>query len=233
MRTLINILRTASRILTLRFKAEDLAFDRSHLICGLLCVWVVGCGRYWDNPRVGLLQHLGIGSVVYVFILSAFLFLIIHPMKPARWSYFHLLTFITLTSPPAILYAVPVEKWFSLDTSQTINAWFLAVVALWRVVMYSLYLRRWAETKGFAQLTATLMPLALIVVALMLLNLEQAVFEFMSGIERQQTSADNAFTVVFLLGLSAYLLSPALLILYVIAVILRRVRSQPKPNEAD
>ncbi|MEW6213048.1 MAG: hypothetical protein AB1631_32295, partial [Acidobacteriota bacterium] len=168
---------------------------------------------------------------VYVFILSAFLFLIIYPMKPARWSYLHLLTFITLTSPPAILYAIPVEKWFSLRASQTINVWFLAVVALWRVVMYSLYLRRWAEIKGVAQLTATLMPLALIVVSLTLLNLEKAVFELMSGIERRGTSADGAFAVVFLLGLLSYLLSPALLVLYVIAVILRRVRFQPAPKE--
>ncbi len=233
MRRLTAILQTAARILTLRFKAEDLSFDRSHLIFGLVCVWAVGMGRYWDNPRVGLLQHLGIGSVVYVLILSAFLFIIIYPMKPARWSYFHLLTFITLTSPPAALYALPVEKWYSLDTSQAINVWFLAVVALWRVVMYSLYLRRWAEIKGFAQLTATLMPLALIVVALTLLNLEQAVFEFMSGIERHQTSADAAFGVVFMLGLLSYLLSPALLILYVTSVILRRFRSQPESNEVD
>jgi hypothetical protein len=110
MKTFGNFLRTTFRILTLRFKDNDLVFNRSHLIFGLLCVWIVGIGRYWENPRVGLLQHLGIGSVVYVFVLSGFLFLILWPMKPERWSYFHLLTFIALTSPPAILYAVPIEK---------------------------------------------------------------------------------------------------------------------------
>jgi hypothetical protein len=77
------------------------------------------------------------------------------------------------------------------------------------------------------------MPLALIVVSLTLLNLERAVFDLMAGIERRGTSADDAFAVVFLLGLLSYLFSPALLVLYVVAVILRRVRSRPEPNEVD
>jgi hypothetical protein len=77
------------------------------------------------------------------------------------------------------------------------------------------------------------MPLAMIVVSLTLLNLERAVFDVMAGIKSRGTSADDAFTVVFVLGLISYLLSPALLALYIVSIIVRRVRPQPKPSETD
>ena len=44
-------------------------------------------GRYWDNPRVGLAQHLGLGSVVYVFVLAAVLWLSFWLMRPTDWTY--------------------------------------------------------------------------------------------------------------------------------------------------
>jgi len=41
-----------------------------HLMFGLLCAWLAGMGRYWDDPGAHLLQRLGVGSVIYVFALS-------------------------------------------------------------------------------------------------------------------------------------------------------------------
>src|SRR6266576_1888990 len=96
-----------------------------HFAAGLFCTWLVGMGRYWDNPRVGLLQHLGVGSIVYGFILSLFLWLMIWPLRPRNWSYFRVFTFVTLVSPPAILYAIPVQMFYPLDTANSINALFL------------------------------------------------------------------------------------------------------------
>src|SRR5688572_1950911 len=100
-----------------------------HFAIGLLCTWLVGMGRYWDNPRVGLPQHLGVGSVIYIFVLSLFLWLVIWPLRPRNWTYFRVLTFISLVSPPAVLYAIPVEKFADLQFANTINAWLLAIVA--------------------------------------------------------------------------------------------------------
>src|SRR5215813_7250088 len=131
-----DVVGTTWRLLTFRATSTELvSLNRGHLFFGLLCTWIVGIGRYWDNPRVPILQRLGIGSVIYVFLLSLLLWLVLWPLRPKHCSYFRVLTFVTLVSPPAILYAIPVEHFFSIDTSNTINAWFLAIVATWRVAL--------------------------------------------------------------------------------------------------
>src|SRR5712671_2538046 len=87
---------TTLRLLTFRSSREELLnIGWKHLAFGVLCTWLVGMGRYWDNPRVGLLQHAGIGSVVYVFVLSMLLWLIVLPLKPKDWSYFRVCTFVS------------------------------------------------------------------------------------------------------------------------------------------
>ena len=100
---------TGRRLLFRPSREELFGLRWQHLTLGLVCTWLVGMGRYWDNPRVGLLQHLSIGSVIYVFVLSSFLWLIIWPLRPENWTYFKVLTFISMVSPPAALYAIPVE----------------------------------------------------------------------------------------------------------------------------
>src|SRR3954454_22335388 len=101
-----DLLRTALRVLTFRASREELhSLDRRHLAFGLVCTWLVGIGRWWDDPGAPLFLHLGLGSVLYVFILSLLLWLIVWPLRPRDWSYERLLTYVTLTSPPAALYA--------------------------------------------------------------------------------------------------------------------------------
>jgi len=99
-------LRFIARVLTFRFSAGEISsVGLSHLAVGLLFTWIVGIGRYWDNPRVGLLQHLGLGSIAYVLVLSAFLWLLLWPLRPSGSSYRHVVTFVSAVSPPALLYA--------------------------------------------------------------------------------------------------------------------------------
>jgi hypothetical protein len=218
---MLDLLQTWWRILTLRFSEQDLeVLDWRYLVLGLASTWLVGMGRYWDNPRVGLAQALGFGSLAYVFVLGLYLFLIVWPLRPRRWSYGHVLTFITLTSPPAALYAIPVEMVAGLGAGQRVNLLFLAIVAGWRVALYSLYLRRWAGLTGYVQASATLLPLALIVFALMLLNLEHAVFAVMAG-NIEPTTADAAYLVIVILGMLVRVSAPVLIVLYLIAIGLR------------
>jgi hypothetical protein len=225
-----KLLRILSRILTLRFSAEDLnTFGVRHLAVGLLLTWLAGVGRYWDNPRVGLLQHLGLGSIVYVFVLSGYLFLVVLPLRPSNWSYRHLLIFVTLTSPLALLYAIPVEKLMSLNAARIANFWFLAIVAAWRVTMYSIYLRRRAGLAGYTHFCATLLPLSLIVIGLTVLNLDRAVFEIMAGVDHKETSADSAYFILILLSYLTVLGSPVLLVLYGAAILSRR-RKRPETD---
>ena len=196
---------TAFRLLFFRARREELlGFDYRHLLFGLACTWVVGMGRWWDDPRAHLLQHLGVGSVVYVFVLSLLLWLLALPLRPDGWSYRHVLTFVSLTSPPALLYAIPVERFFPLETAAMLNVWFLAAVASWRVSLYVFFLRRFARLDGPCQAVLTLLPIALIIATLAVLNLERAVFQIMSGLG-ERTANDGAYTIlVMLTALSFY-----------------------------
>jgi len=109
----MHLFTDALKLLTFRLtKDEMLSFNRKHFIVGLLGTWLVGIGRYWDDDGASLLQHVGLGSVIYIFILSFLIWLIIKPFLVEGWSYFIVLTFISLTSFPAIFYAIPVERFF-------------------------------------------------------------------------------------------------------------------------
>jgi hypothetical protein len=214
-----SVLRTTIRLLTFRSTREELSsFSYKHLALGLVCAWLVGIGRYWDNPRVSLLQHLGVGSVIYVFALALLLYLIGLPLRPKDWTYFRVCTFVALVSPPAVLYAIPVERVFDLDTANSINVWFLGIVAAWRVALLVFYLRRSGALEWPTVITVTLLPLTLIVVTLTMLNLEKVVFDFMGGM-RDTSGNDEAYGVLFLLSmLSVLLFIPTLLMYTFLAV---------------
>lgn len=203
---------------------------KAYLAFGLVFTWLAGVGRYWDNPRAEPWQLLGLGSLAYVFVLAAIVWLLLAPLRPNNWSYRNVLLFITLTAPPAVLYAIPVERFLSEGAARTANAWFLAVVAAWRVALLVVFLRRTAGLSAGSVVLATLLPLALIVSTLAMLNLEHVVFELMSG-NREDTSGPNdaAYVVVLLLSYLSFLLSPILVIWYV-ALVVRAWRGPPAPR---
>lgn len=206
------ILRTTARLLTFRATSEELQrLDGWHLAFGLFCTWLAGVGRSWDNPQAELLQRSGIGSLVYVFALSGFLWIIVAPLGPRHFSYRGLLTFVCLTAPPALLYAVPVERFFDAATARNINAGFLAFVAAWRVALLAFYLMRSAQLNRVQTLVATLLPLSLIVSVVAFFNAAADVMRAMDGV-RQQSSDDPAQQVLrFLVGLAGIALLPLLL----------------------
>ncbi|AUD78807.1 hypothetical protein CW740_05880 [Kangiella profundi] len=182
---------------------------------GLVFTWIAGIGRYWDSPRAELWQYLGLGSVGYVFILALTIWLLLIPLKPVRWSYKNVLIFITLTSPPAILYAIPVERFMSLEAAQSTNAWFLAIVATWRVALLVWFLKSLARLSVMRIVVGTLLPLTLIVVVLSILNLEHVVFNIMAGIKPEERSPnDMAYFVVLGMAYFSMMAAPFLLVIY-------------------
>ena len=190
-----------------------------YLSFGLFFTLLAGIGRYWDNPRAAVWQSLGLGSIAYVFVLALVLWPVLAPLRPKNWSYRTVVTFIALTSPPALLYAIPVERLFDLETARAINAWFLAVVAAWRVALLAVFLTRVAGLQAGAAAVGTLLPLALIVVVLARLNLEHVVFDLMRGIRPEmRTGNDSAYGVVIQLSLLCILASPFLIVAYLIQV---------------
>jgi hypothetical protein len=107
-----------------------------------------------------------------------------------------------------------------METSASINIWFLAIVAIWRVALYVYFLRTLAKLNGIVILVASLLPITLIIVTLSLLNLEHATFEIMAGINAsEQTSADGAYLTVVVLSLGSAILLPILVITYLCIVI--------------
>ena len=113
---------TIIRLLTFRLtRAEMLQLNSRHFIAGLIGTWIVGMGRYWDDKDASLIQHLGLGSVIYIFILAGFIWLILKPFLVDNWTYFIVLTFVGLTSFPAIFYSIPVERFSPIKTANTIN----------------------------------------------------------------------------------------------------------------
>lgn len=224
----MEVVKSCLRLLTFRISQVELVqLTWQHLAVGLLCTWVVGIGRHWDNPRVALLQHLGVGSVIYVFILSSFLWLIIWPLRPHYWSYFRVLTFVSLVAPPAILYAVPVEKFVSLGEANSINAMFLGIVAAWRVALFVFFMRRLGELDWFAVTVATLLPLTLIVVTLTILNLDKVVFDLMGG-RTNPSPNDSAYEVLMTLSYLSILLFVPLVVCYLVLAANRLYRQVRK-----
>jgi hypothetical protein len=223
---------TELRFLSLLPARPDMARLGNHyLTLGLLATWLAGVGRYWDHPKALSWQYAGLGSVIYVFVLALILWLLLWPLRPSNWSYRGVLTFVAMTSPPAILYAIPVERFTSMATAQSLNALFLAVVAMWRVVLLVLYLRRSAKLSTGIILVAAPLPLALIVSALALLNLEHVVFNLMAGIRPEEQSAnDGAYQSLVTLTLLSYVSSPVLVIAYIAAII---SRSGNKGSESE
>ncbi|MEM7281105.1 MAG: hypothetical protein AAF438_05715, partial [Pseudomonadota bacterium] len=115
--------------------------------------------------------------------------------------------------------AIPVERFLKLPTAQTVNAWFLGIVAIWRVSLYVAFLRRGAGLGKFGVFIGTLLPLSAIVLALALLNLEHVIFDIMAGIREQDTSPnDIAYMVVFTLSILAYTLFPVTVICYAVEI---------------
>ncbi|MET1412463.1 hypothetical protein ABVF61_09365 [Roseibium sp. HPY-6] len=214
----LRVLADQVRLLSFRaFKPSLAEHWHIYLGWGLFTTWLVGIGRYWDHPSADWWQYAGLGSLGYVFVLAAIVWAISAPLKPQHLSYRNILIFITLTSLPALLYAIPVERFMSLSSAQTVNVWFLLIVAAWRVALFAVFLHRVGKLSAVAVVVATLLPLVLIVTTLTILNLEQAVFAVMGGI-REPTSNDAAFDILASITLFSILAAPVLLIMYLFLV---------------
>jgi hypothetical protein len=209
------------RLLTFRLRNEEAnQFSNTDLAIGIAGAWLAGMGRYWDHSNAGLLQYAGVGSVIYIFILALFIWLLVLPYRVPGWRYKKVLTFISLTSFPAIIYAIPVEQMMSLEKAATTNAWFLLVVAAWRVVLLYLFLKRIPALRIYASVL-TFFPLALIVSSLSLLNLEKVVFNIMGGI-RDTNAAHAAYEILLLLTMISVVCLLPFLLFYILGIIQRR-----------
>lgn len=215
------------RILVFRAGRADFgSLGRVHLAAGLAATALVGAGRYWDHPKAILPQLLGLGSLAYVVALAAVLYAVVKPLsRSPALTYRHLLTWLSLCSLPAAFYAIPVERWTAPQTAVSLNIAFLAVVALWRVALLVAWLRILAGLSWFRVAVASLLPLTAIVTALAVLNVEHAVFDLMSGIDREDPHGGAYLTVIILAFWSVYVFPVALVAWIWLAI--RDARGKP------
>ena len=77
-------------------------------------------------------------------------------------------TAVAMTAPPAMLYAIPVEKWMTLEDANQLNLTFLLVVAIWRVALWIRYLRVGCGLGGWKVFLCATLPLVFIFGALVI-----------------------------------------------------------------
>ncbi len=232
---LARVLRTQVDFLLFRPIAPNLRSEFSHYLGYIVLVaLVVGAGRYWDHPAAAQWQRLGLGSLIYVLVLTAFLWLVLKPLRPSNWEFKTVFVFVGLTALPGLLYAVPVERFLPIDTARAVNAWFLGAVAALRVALFVRFLRRVARFDLLRTLVGVLLPLSAIVVSLAALNLEHVVFDLMAGIrEEHGTAHGTAYLVVVILTTFALLAFPVTLFLYLAAIVQERRRSHGRMREGE
>jgi len=222
--------KTLIRLLTFRLSREEmLNLNMKHFYLGVFGAWLVGMGRYWDDPKANLLQHLGLGSVIYIFVLAFLIWVILVPFKIEKWRYFTVVTFVGLTSLPAIFYAIPVEQFMTVQDANRTNVWFLAIVAAWRLALLYYFLRHFTRLNILNIVTVTLMPICLIISALTLLNVHRVVFNIMGGM-REPTQHDGSYVVLMILTAGSLMLSIPLLISYGIGIHKRREQLKNKTS---
>jgi hypothetical protein len=114
----LGVLHATWRLLTFRIGREELsALDERHLWFGLACTWLVGIGRFWDDPEASALHKSGLVSVAYVFGLAILFSNVLIPLRPLSFRFGRIVTSVALTAPPGILYAIPVEKFVEPETT--------------------------------------------------------------------------------------------------------------------
>jgi hypothetical protein len=221
----MHLLSIIPKILFFQFTREDIhSLNRSHFIVGLSGTWLAGVGRYWDHPHAEPLQYAGLGSVIYIFILALLIFLVVLPYKLKGWSYFKVLTFISLTSFPAILYSIPVEKFMVMNVAASVNAWFLGIVAVWRLALLFRFLKIFNSLQWWNVLFIALFPMCFVIVSLTALNLEKVVFNIMGGL-RETTGREKSYTVLIALSYISLLAFLPLLIGYIAGIFVKRKSS--------
>lgn len=202
--SLTELLRFQLRFLTFRTTREELLnVGPRHFMWGMYFTWLAGMGRWWDDPHANMLQRLGIGSIVYVFVLTALLWIVVRPLKVPDWKYLRIATLIMFTSPLALVYAIPVERYVDIETAIEMNVSFLAVVAIWRVLIYGMLLRKIARFGPYTIIVTCLLPLMAIVATLFVLNLHRVVFNIMGGL-REVGPHDGEYGILFTLTMLSF-----------------------------
>lgn len=201
-----------------------------YLTYAVLISALVGVGRYWDAPSepfpfeepATLFDRVGLSSVVYIFVLGTFLWLLALPLRPMNWTWLSFIVFMGFCAPPALIYAIPVESFLGEREAWAANIWFVGIVSVWRVGLLYRHLRVVGQLDFLSASAVTFWPLCFIVTVLHLSSRLPAMFAMMGrfvlddGDESVQTmNALNTF------ARGAFYVGLALLLVYLIQIVRR------------
>lgn len=207
-----NVFRMTFDILTFRFTAEDCdSFNYRHLLFGLFTTWLVGIGRAWHNPRVAEFQHWGVGSLGVVVGIALLIYIIVWLLRPEHWSFFNVLTFVSLTALPGAMFVYPYP-------SGETKALLLLILSVWRVALLGVYIVRYSELEAKYCFYSIYLPCGLTLVGLTMLNLQHATFAIMG--HAPSTPDNTSYEWLLLLSILSFFPTCIIFISYLIEVLL-------------
>ena len=116
----------------------------------------------------------------------------------------------------------------SLESANQINLIFLCIVALWRVLLFLYFLHRGGGMNWLQTFVCGIMPIAVIVSALVALNLHHMVFDIMGGIrEADKTSQDAAYGMLWFFSVVSLPVSAACSLIWIV-IVLQRLFRRPR-----
>jgi glucan phosphoethanolaminetransferase (alkaline phosphatase superfamily) len=104
--------------------------------------------------------------------------------------------------------------------------WPLGVVAVWRMALYFVFLRRVANLPRFARLIGWLLPPSIIVAVLGLFGMMYVISAGMAGVRNDVDANLASMEAIAVLGMAAWIALPVLVPAYIILALIRN-----KPQE--
>jgi hypothetical protein len=209
-------------------KGDPAKHWRLYLLVGFALTWMVGFGRYWDNAEAPLWLRSGLTSILYALALSGFIWLIVLGLRPERWSYRNVLLMVLMTALPGIIYAIPVETMMDALTAGALNMIFLAIVAIWRMALYYVFLERVTRLPAYPRLVGWLLPPSIIVAVIGFYGMMYVIAAGMGGVREDVDPNLAAMNVLAFLGLASWVMTPLLMIAYIVFVFLRNRPNRPQ-----
>ncbi len=210
----------------LTFRADQKDYERFglwHFAVGFCFTWMVGILRNWDFPEAPIWAKLGLGSLVYIFLLTSVMWVSNALQGYENLSFTRILTVISMTAPPAVIYGIPVEAFMSLEGAQYANLCFLCIVALWRVTLFVHFLCVAGGNFFGRAMLVVFAPICLIALGLLSTGRIKYTIDLMGGLNRQPSGPNDAADALLLtLG---FLSVPGLL-MAIVALIVDRIRGQ-------
>ncbi|MBL8877091.1 MAG: hypothetical protein JNM86_14955 [Phycisphaerae bacterium] len=164
----------------------DVASSRWLLLVGFLLVVSAGFARYYDSAYLAtewtvLLRGVGV-SVFNSFVLYLLAVVFVFRPQPDIGSrYLSFLGLFWMTAPMAWLYAIPYERFLTPIDAVHANAWTLAFVSVWRVLLITRILSILLGVSAAALLFPVLF-FSDVAVYIASLTAPQPIFDLMGGL---------------------------------------------------